>query len=44
MTEALTAIINFGLSDEFFSRLNRIEALAYSGHEASIALLEKLRF
>lgn len=44
MTEALTAIINFGYSDSFFFRLNRIQALTYLESGASIGLLKKLGF
>lgn len=44
MTEALTAIINFGYSDRFFFRLNRIQALTFTYSEPSIGLLTKLGF
>jgi len=44
MTEALTAIINFGYSDRFFFHLNRIQALTYEYSEPSIGLLKKLGF
>ena len=44
MTEALTAVINFAYSDQFFFYLNRIEALTYVEHQASIGLLVKLGF
>lgn len=44
MTEALTAAINHGFGDEFFFHLNRIVALTYVGHDASIAVLRKLGF
>ena len=42
MTEALTAVVNYGFGEGFFFPLNRIEALTYVGHEASAALLTKL--
>ncbi|MGA1868582.1 MAG: GNAT family N-acetyltransferase [bacterium] len=44
MTEALTAIINYGFSEWFFYYLNRIEALTYINSVASITLLKKLGF
>ena len=44
MTEALTAIINFGYSDSFFFNLNRIQALTYIESENSKGLLKKLGF
>jgi len=44
MQEALTAVINLGFGDAFFFRLNRIEALTYLEHKASIALLKRLGF
>jgi ribosomal-protein-alanine N-acetyltransferase len=44
MTEALTAVIDFGYSDEFFFHLNRIQALTYAYSEPSIGLLKKLGF
>jgi len=44
MTEALTAIVNFGYSDSFFFHLNRIQALTYVSSEPSIGLLKKLDF
>ena len=44
MTEALTAVINFAYSDQFFFYLNRIQALTYVGNQASIGLLMKLGF
>lgn len=44
MTEAITAVINFAYSDQFFFYLNRIQALTYVEHQASIGLLLKLGF
>jgi ribosomal-protein-alanine N-acetyltransferase len=44
MTEALTAIIDYGFSERFIFRLNRVEALTYVEHEASVGLLKKLGF
>ena len=44
MTEALTAVINFAYSDQFFFYLNRIQALTYVDNQASIGLLMKLGF
>lgn len=44
MTEAVKAMINFAYSEVFFFHLNRIEALTYLDHSASIGLLIKLRF
>ena len=44
MRQALIAVINLGFSDAFFFRLNRIEALTYLEHKASIALLKRLGF
>jgi ribosomal-protein-alanine N-acetyltransferase len=44
MTEALTAMIDYGYSDRFFFRLNRIEALTELENKASIRLLKKLGF
>jgi ribosomal-protein-alanine N-acetyltransferase len=44
MTEALTAAIDHGFSDRYFFRLNRVEALTYLQHEASVGLLKKLGF
>jgi hypothetical protein len=44
MTEALTTVINFAYSDQFFFYLNRIQALTYVAHRASIGLLLKLGF
>jgi [ribosomal protein S5]-alanine N-acetyltransferase len=44
MTEALTAVINFAYSDQFFYYLNRIQALTYVDNQASIGLLMKLGF
>lgn len=44
MTEALTAMINFGYSEDFFFPLNRIRAITYPKNEASRKLLEKLGF
>jgi ribosomal-protein-alanine N-acetyltransferase len=44
MTEAVMAMINFAYSAAFFFHLNRIEALTYVDHSASIGLLKKLGF
>jgi len=44
MTEALRAVIDFAYGDSFFFPLNRIEALTYLDHKASIGLLKKLGF
>ncbi|MBN1261984.1 MAG: GNAT family N-acetyltransferase [Anaerolineae bacterium] len=44
MTEALTAIIDFGYSDPFDFHLNRIQALTHPENRASIALLRRLGF
>jgi len=44
MTEAVKAMINFAYSEAFFFYLNRIEALTYVDHSASIGLLKKLGF
>jgi len=44
MTEAVKAMINFAYSEAFFFHLNRIEALTYVNHSASIGLLIKLGF
>ena len=44
MTEALQVMLNFAYSEAFFFHLNRIEALTYVDHLASIGLLKKLRF
>jgi ribosomal-protein-alanine N-acetyltransferase len=44
MTEVLTAAIGYCYSETFVYRLNRIEALTYVEHIASIALLIKLGF
>jgi ribosomal-protein-alanine N-acetyltransferase len=44
MSEALRAAIDFGFSERFFFSLNRIEALTFLEHEASIGLLRKLGF
>jgi len=44
MTEAVKAMINFVYSEVFFFYLNRIEALTYVDHSASIGLLKKLGF
>ena len=44
MTEALTTILGFAYSDAFFFHINRIQALTYVDHAASIGLLKKLGF
>ena len=44
MTEAVKAMLNFVYSEAFFFHLNRIEALTYVDHLASIGLLKKLGF
>ena len=44
MTEAVKAMIDFAYSEAFFFYLNRIEALTYVGHAATIGLLKKLGF
>jgi ribosomal-protein-alanine N-acetyltransferase len=44
MTEAVKAMINFAYSGAFFFYPNRIEALTYTDHSASIGLLKKLGF
>lgn len=44
MTEALTAVIDYGFGGDFTYGLNRIEALTYVEHEASRRLLERLHF
>ena len=44
MTEALQAMVNFAYSEAFFFHLNRIEALTYVDHKASIGLLKKFGF
>ena len=44
MTEAVKAMINFAYHETFFFHINRIEALTYVDHSASIGLLEKLGF
>ena len=44
MTAALRAAIDYGFSEGFFFWLNRIEALTYVDHEASVGLLRKLGF
>ena len=44
MTEALTKIIDYGFSNKFSFPLNRIEALTYIEHTASVRLLKKLGF
>ena len=44
MTEALSLVINFAYSDQFLFYLNRIQALTYVEHQASIGLLMKLGF
>jgi RimJ/RimL family protein N-acetyltransferase/8-oxo-dGTP pyrophosphatase MutT (NUDIX family) len=43
-TEAVGAAIDHGYSRRFFFPLNRIEALTYREHRASIRVLEKLGF
>ncbi len=44
MRQALTAVINWGYSERFFFRLNRIAALTYPEHKASTGLLGRLGF
>ena len=44
MTETLRAVIDFAYSADFFFPLNRIQALTYVEHKASIGLLKKLGF
>ena len=44
MTEALRLVIDFAYSDQFYFYLNRIQALTYVDHQASIGLLMKLGF
>ena len=44
MTEALTAIINYGFGDRTPKPVHRFEALVAPGNEPSIRLLEKLGF
>jgi ribosomal-protein-alanine N-acetyltransferase len=44
MLESLTALIEFGYSDAFDFRLNRLEALTELENRASIGLLKKLGF
>lgn len=44
MSEALNTVIGYGFSEGFFYWLNRIEALTYVEHEASVGLLRKLGF
>ncbi len=44
MTEAVIAALNFGYSDQFFFALNRVEAITYPEHNASIRLLRRLGF
>jgi ribosomal-protein-alanine N-acetyltransferase len=44
MTEAVRAAIGYGFGDAFPFHLNRIEALTYPEHEASVRLLGKLGF
>jgi len=44
MTEALTTLIGYCFGDAFLFKLNRIEALTYVQHVASVGLLWKLGF
>jgi ribosomal-protein-alanine N-acetyltransferase len=44
MTEALTAMLTYCFGDRFSFRLNRVEALTYVAHIATIGLLRKLGF
>jgi ribosomal-protein-alanine N-acetyltransferase len=44
ITEVLKTVIDFAYSDDFFVPLNRIQALTYLDHAASIGLLKKLGF
>lgn len=44
MTEALRTAIDFAYSQGFFFTLNRIQALTYVDHKASIGLLRKFSF
>jgi ribosomal-protein-alanine N-acetyltransferase len=44
MTEALSAVIDYGYSGAFEFPLNRIQALTYLDHKASAGLLLKLGF
>ena len=44
MTEALKALLEFVYSEAFIFHLNRIQALTYVDHSASIGLLKKIGF
>ena len=44
MTEVLSTVIDFAYSGDFFFPVNRIQAVTYLDHAASIGLLKKLGF